>query len=214
DLGSLLQPALAEASDYAEQVLEIPPETLFAAVSEVQANGSNWSEMVLEVVSTITNWHGEQDEATAVLTVLNVEEPLPQIVPVMLSELEFLPSEEAEMAVQVYPTETAAYCVDSIRRSGRVDTIVREEGNETWIETLPPEPVAPADPGVIRIRWEYRRLDDGACVWVSRAGNETNETENASNATNWSEWNSTGNFSCAMMFWQLRCPVVCRFPFL
>lgn len=202
DLGSLLQPALAEASDYAEQVLEIPPETLFAAVSEVQANGSNWSEMVLEVVSTITNWHGEQDEATAVLTVLNAEEPLPQIVPVMLSELEFLPSEVAEMAVQVYPTETASYCVDSIRRSGRVDTIVREEGNETWIETLPPEPVAPADPGVIRIRWEYRRLDDGACVWVSRAGNESNETENASNATNLSEGNSTGNFSCAMMFWQ------------
>ena len=118
------------------------------------------------------------------------------------------------MAVQVYPTETASYCVDSIRRSGRVDTIVREEGNETWIETLPPEPVAPADPGVIRIRWEYRRLDDGACVWVSRAGNESNETENASNATNLSEGNSTGNFSCAMMFWQLRCPVVCRFPFL
>eukprot|EP00439_Symbiodinium_sp_Y106_P078091 s101_g16.t3 len=202
DLGRVLQPALDEASDYAEQVLEIPPETLFAAVSEVQANESNWSEMVLEVVSTITNWHGEQDEATAMLTVLNVEEPLPQLVPGMLSELQFLPSEEAEMAVQVYPTETAAYCVDSIRRSGRVDTIVRQEGNETWIETLPPEPVAPAEPGVIRIRWEYRRLDDGACVWVSRAGNESNETENASNGTNLSEWNSTGNFSCAMMYWQ------------
>ena len=40
----------------------------FRTVPSTQANESNWSEMVLEVVSTITNWHGEQDEATAMLT--------------------------------------------------------------------------------------------------------------------------------------------------
>ena len=32
-----------------------------------QEEQSNVSEMVLEVVSTITNWHGETDEAAAVL---------------------------------------------------------------------------------------------------------------------------------------------------
>ena len=42
ELGRLLQPVLTQASNHLEQILEIPPETLFAAVAAVQ----DWWDML------------------------------------------------------------------------------------------------------------------------------------------------------------------------
>ncbi|CAJ1386495.1 unnamed protein product [Effrenium voratum] len=177
-LAAILQPTLDEATSQVKQVLEIPPDIFYEAVSAStpQDDVSNETEKEVDldvvVVSTISNWLGQSEELSAVVNVLNVDTQLPQIMPATRKEVDVFSYEELEIAVDFAPAVSISRCIVN----------------------------ATDDPsGEIDIQWEYRRIDDRACDAPdvienisdtngsnsSNDSNETNETwDNSSNSSN------------------------------
>jgi len=201
-LNAMLQPTLDAANEMMLQVLEIPAQIFSDAFVAVQDLQEVQSDLKLEIEGSISNWQGQSDETSAVLTVLDVPTPLLQLTPASMKEMNISNFEEVEMVVDFFPSSRCS--------------------NYSTADAL----------SQLIVQWEYLLRNDTICVEeiprpsmdavnasdnMSNMSNDSNDTNESnvsgeSNDSNFLNWSNQSNLSypdtimisrpCVELIWQ------------